>query len=353
MAGLILLGLLLTTAAFAPPSSDSVNRALAWLRSQQQADGGFSNGFTAGSDPGATSDAVLAIVAAGQDPLTWSKGGASPLDFLTRAVEAGSVAAPGASAKVALAMLAAGGDPRDVSGHDLANEIFRGFDAGTGFFGAGPYDSSLAILALTGMRVPLPDGAVDGLLAARLTDGAFAFNGDLTPGAGDSNTTAIALQALVAAGRAEDAAASLDYFRAVQNDDDGWTYQKPSAFGEATDANSTALALQALFALGERPADWGDPIAALQSLQVPSGAFIFNAATSSENLLATVQAVPALAGWDYVDLIDPMHATISDGMASGQTAPAGTAPINPRLAWVFGGLLVGLLIVAALAAFRR
>jgi hypothetical protein len=75
----------------------------------------------------------------------------------------------------------------------------------------------------------------------------------------------------------------------------GWTYQKPSAFGEATDANSTALVMQALVAAGEDLAAWNDPSQALLALQVPSGAFIFNAATSSENLLATVQALPALA----------------------------------------------------------
>jgi hypothetical protein len=310
VASLILLSLLLTAAAPAPSPAEGVRQALTWLRTQQQGDGGFSNGFSAGSDLGTTADAMLAITAGGQDPSTWSPAGASPLDFLANAVQAGNVTNPGAAAKVALAMLAAGKDPHVAAGLDLANPILEGFDAGTGFFGMGPFDSSLAILALTGMHTPLPEGALAGLIAARLPDGAYAFNGDLTPGAGDSNTTALAVQALLSAGRRDDTTASLDYFRAVQNEDDGWTYQKPSAFGEATDANSTALVLQALLASGERPIDWGDPLAALSSLQVPSGAFIFNAATSSENLLATVQALPALAGWDYLDLIDPGHATI-------------------------------------------
>ena len=292
VASLILLSLLLTAAAPAPSPTEGVGQALTWLRAQQQGDGGFSNGFSAGSDLGTTADAMLAIIAGGQDPSTWSPAGASPLDFLANAVQAGNVTNPGAAAKVALAMLAAGKGPHAVAGLDLANPILEGFDAGTGFFGMGPFDSSLAILALTGMHTPLPEGALAGLLAARLPDGAYAFNGDLTPGAGDSNTTALAVQALLAAGRRDDTTASLDYFRAAQNEDDGWTYQKPSAFGEATDANSTALVLQALLASGERPNEWGDALAALSSLQVPSGAFIFNAATSSENSTGNCAGAP-------------------------------------------------------------
>ena len=58
-----------------------VEAALAWLRSQQNPDGGFSNGFTEGSDPGATADAVLAIASAGQDPSSWLQGAVSPRDY--------------------------------------------------------------------------------------------------------------------------------------------------------------------------------------------------------------------------------------------------------------------------------
>src|SRR4030065_704256 len=59
-----------------------VQAALGWLRSQQNPDGGFSNGFTEGSDPGATVDAVVAIASTGQDPSGWLQSGVSPLDYL-------------------------------------------------------------------------------------------------------------------------------------------------------------------------------------------------------------------------------------------------------------------------------
>ena len=281
-------------AAAAQESADPMQAAAAWLRAQQQPDGGFSNGFVPESDPSTTADAVLAIVAAGEDPLQWNAGGSDPLGFLRAAVASGSVEGPGAFAKLALAVVAAGDDPRSFGGTDLVAQILKGYSSDAGLFGGGPYDSALAIQALEAAGEPLPDGAIAGLLATRLAEGAYSFNGDQTAGAGDSNTTAMAVMALIAAGEDEEIAPSLAYFRSVQNGDGGWTYQKPSAFGEETDANSTALVLQALIAARENLAEWNDPTQTLLTLQVPSGAFIYNGATSSENLLATVQAMPAL-----------------------------------------------------------
>jgi hypothetical protein len=320
-----------------------VVQALTWLRAQQQPDGGFSNGFAPGSDPGTTADAVLAIVAGGEDPAAWSAGAATPLTYLEAAASSQPMPA-GLAAKLTLAAAAAGLDPAGLGGTDLQAALEGSFEAATGLYGSGPYDSALAMLALHTAGRAIPAQAADGLLAYRLDDGSFSFNGDTTAGAGDSNTTALAVQALVASGRKDAVAPSIAYFRATQNPDAGWTYQKPSAFGEATDANSTALVMQALAAAGEAAADWGDPVQALLALQLPSGAFVFNASTSSENLLATVQAVPALAG---VPLTDVGRLTADD---AGQ----------PSAGWLDVGLVIGtlvalgmILIGAALIAHRR
>jgi hypothetical protein len=316
----------LTAAAQKP--TGPMQAAAAWLRTQQQTDGGFSNSFTPGSDPGATADAVLAIAALGESPADWAIGGKSPQDFLEQSAASGSIAGAGALAKVALAAVAAGANVRSFGGVDLIAGILGDYSEQVGLFGTGPFDSALALQALTEAGEPAPEGAVAGLLATRLDDGTYSFNGDMTPGAGDSNTTAMAVLALIAVGQTQETAPSVEYFRSAQNDDGGWTYQKPSAFGEATDANSTALVMQALVAAGEDLAAWNDPAQALLALQIPSGAFIFNAATSSENLLATVQALPALA------LILPQSAA----------APAGTP-------WLAIGLgVVGVVIVAVAAA---
>jgi hypothetical protein len=64
------------------------------------------------------------------------------------------------------------------------------------------------------------------------------------------------------------------------------------------DANSTALVLQALIAAGEDPAspEWGNAPLALALFQTPSGGLRYMAADEEPNLLATVQAMPAMEG---------------------------------------------------------
>jgi hypothetical protein len=315
-------------AAAAQAPADPLQAAAAWLRTQQQPDGGFSNGFVPGSDPATTADAVVAMVAAGEDPSEWAVGGVSPIEFLQGVVSSGSVEGPGPFAKIALAAAAAGDNPRSFGGVDLIGKILPGYSGDAGVFGGGPYDSALAIQALAAAGEPLPEGAVAGLLATRLADGTYSFNGDRTPGAGDSNTTAMAVMALIAVGQRDQVAPSLAYFRSVQNEDGGWTYQKPSAFGEETDANSTALVMQALAAVGEDPAAWKDPAQALLALQVPSGAFIYSASSPAENLLATVQALPALA----------------------ILAPRGVA--SPEVPWTVVGLIGAGMVIAAILVWR-
>lgn len=315
-------------------AADGVVQALAWLRTAQLADGGFSSGFSAGSDLGATADAVIAIAAAGESPGSWRTAQASPLDLL--AARAAEASGAGLAAKVALALVAAGEDPSTFGGVDLTAVIEAGFDPSTGYYGSGPYDSALAILALTQAGKEVPGEAIQGLVAARQTDGSFAFDGSMTPGSGDSNTTALAAQALLIAGAGERAAPSFAYFRERQNSDGGWTYQKPSSFGEATDANSTALVVQALLAGGQDLQAWGDPISALLALQQPSGALAFNADTPGDNALATIQAIPAMAGVDLTDL-----ARLGE---SSQAPDAGAQAV------LFGAgfLLVAVLVLSAI-----
>src|SRR3990170_3681361 len=74
-------------------SSENVASALAWLRATQLADGGFSSGFSDGSDIGATADAVVAIASAGETPESWRVGEVSPIDFLRSNVT--GITAPG------------------------------------------------------------------------------------------------------------------------------------------------------------------------------------------------------------------------------------------------------------------
>ena len=96
----------------------------------------------------------------------------------------------------------------------------------------------------------------------------------------------------------------------------------------ASDPNSTALGLQGLIALGD------DPLAStwkvkgktaydgLRSFQLPNGSLYYpGGGTPKPNLLATVQAVPALAGYAL-----PVPHTVIPGVV---TKPSPTATATP------------------------
>ena len=96
---------------------------------------------------------------------------------------------------------------------------------------------------------------------------------------------------------AEDAVSSgLDYLASIQNEDGGWPYQSPSDFGTTSDASSTALVVQALIALEEDLTEWNNPQDFLTGLQEESGAFRYQDEMPGDNILATIGAIPALAG---------------------------------------------------------
>jgi hypothetical protein len=108
--------------------------------------------------------------------------------------------------------------------------------------------------------------------------------------------------------------------------------------------------LQALWAAGESPSNWSksgqsDPLGALIRLQDDkTGAFNFQAGQPGANLLATLQAVPALKRATFVR-VPLVHAS---GAAIAVTAPPQTLPIAggviPTLPPVLAG--AGMLLVS-------
>ena len=343
--------------SFALPTwaGDPVETGLTYLAEQQQPDGGFTNGFSEGSDLGTTCDVVLAIAAAGEDPSAWrSSDGKSPLDYLAAQVASDAVGSVGLKAKVVLALLTAGLDPSDFVGHNLVGELEAAYDATTGSYGSSLFDQALVILALSNADRTVPDGAVQYLLDNRTERGGWSFTGDTTPESTDTNTTALAIQALVATGHESEVADALTYLREVQNEDGGFPYQKPSDYGTDTDANSTAYVLQALLAAGESLDDWApagtNPLEALQALyDAESGGFLWQAAVPGPNVLATAQAIPALKGYTFVSLPQVEAAEPPEVVPAETLLPAsgGATPLPLAVG------LAGLLMVAAGVALRR
>jgi hypothetical protein len=343
-----ILALSLTGAALAGPGDDAASKALAWLATKQNADGGFSDGFSPKSGIGSTSDAVVAIVAAGQDAGAWKKNGLSPLDYLEAQVRAGQVTKPGDIAKTVIAVVATGGNPNSVGGVDLVAKL-NGLHKDGGYGGT-LYEDALVVLALVNAGQTVPEDVTAHLIAAQTKDGAWAFTGDTAAGAGDTNTTALVVQALIATGHPDAIGRALDYFRRTQNDDAGWPYQVPSAYGTETDANSTANVIQALIAAGESSSNWSkagrsDPLGALISLQAATtGAFNYQASQPGANLLATLQAIPALKGatFVHVPVVHTSSATPAATAPAPQTLPVAgaTLPMTPLLVVGMGAILV-------------
>ena len=339
--------LLATTLPAICLAAADTDAALAYLQTQQNPDGGFGSGFSPDSSLGSTADAVLAIVAVGGDPSVFEQDGNTPTDYL--ADNAAAEAIGGDVAKLILALVTLGEDPTTFGGVDsvarlesmISDDGKIGVDVDT------LVGHSLAILALKSVQQPIPEVAVSYVSASQQENGAWAWDGTAsTPG--DTNTTAFAVQALIAAGAdpGDDAVTrALAYFEGIQNEDGGWPYQNPSAYGTDTDANSTAVTIQAIIAAGQDPdgADWvaaegSAPLAALESLQNDSGAFAWQAAVPDDNLLATVQALPAIAGKAF-----PFATTTVDKPAEAGPATVGKtggAGLNLSVVLLVGGVIV-------------
>jgi hypothetical protein len=283
-----------------PVAALGIDAAVDWLIGQQDESGGFI-GFSGEPDAGLTIDAVLAIASAPGDHT----------EALTRAeaflVEAGPAYAemgPGQAGKLVLALVALGQDPVALGLSDIilasvpgADEAVEGESAYCGF---GPFDHAICMLALIAADAELPIHFVETLVDAQIENGGWAFDGSSDVAMADSNTTALAIQALIAAGiDASDATIqnALGYLATlIDPEQGGFAYDANN--GLIADANSTAVVIQALIAANEDASsdEWGRSTVTLAGFQNDSGAFRYQHEFPDDNIYATVQAIPALAG---------------------------------------------------------
>lgn len=272
----------------------AIESAVTWLQAQQAADGGWV-GFTGTSDPGVTIDAVLALISASYRGVAVDLTAAT--EYLTANGGAYAESGTGAAAKATLVAVALGIDPRDFAGEDQIEELHDGFANATDLYGLGLYDHALVILAMAAAGEAIPEDAIVEIGERQLEDGSWAFDGTEIVGNGDTNTTAIVIQALVAAGATEGDLImhALEYLSESALPQ-GFPFQRVA--GAMADANSTALVVQALIAAGEDPAsqEWQNVAGALLAFQNESGSFSYLLDPRDDNLFATVQALPAIAG---------------------------------------------------------
>jgi hypothetical protein len=267
--------------------------ALGWLHARQViSDGGYGSG-------GASVESMLAVGTNHIAAAEWRQSpiGPSLATYFTANGAGYTQAAAGAAGKTAVALSAADAclplgalTPQDYYSPTLSAYTDQ----------SGP--NSWAILGALAVSETVPSDAVAALRASALEDGGWEW----APGWGtDTNSTALAIQALVAAGEpisASSIVSGLDYLAGAQNEDGGFPYAPRT--DSPSDTNSTAYVVQAIIATGQDPLGptWtisnSTPISYLLTMQLTDGSFEWQPGTGTSQL-ATVQAIPALLGRAY------------------------------------------------------
>ncbi|TDC64416.1 prenyltransferase/squalene oxidase repeat-containing protein [Streptomyces hainanensis] len=332
-------------AADAPPElRDPAAAAATWTV------GRLTDGAHASGDHGLTADIVMGLAATGtagdsaELATDWLADNAAA--YVTRGA-AGTVFA-GGTAKLALVAAIEGRDPGDFGGQDLTGTLLgrlqdtgRFTDAGAAGDMSNQFTQSLAVLALE-RTDDVPDSAVEFLASTRCADGGYPLSLRRNPDrcTSDTDSTGMAVQALLAVGRTADAEPALDWLEGRQREDGGFGYDATSD----PNTNSTALAVQALFA-GDREAAAERGVGWLRTRQVGcAGAAADRGAVgylepvaNGLALRATAQAIPALAGQPLGDIDGtgaatpeprPIDCTPDDGSAGATTGQPGGGAVN-------------------------
>ena len=353
---LLAAGLVLAVAApapAAPPSSDprtDAADAAAWLGRQVNASGFIpAAGNPAHPNLSVTVQTVTALAAAGVGRTQVD----AILGYLGHHVDdvvvvAGSDDA-GALANLILAAVAGGADPTAFGpGHaDLVARLLASQQP-SGLFGSssptfdGAFRQGLALLALHAAGVTNPAG-VTWLEGQQCADGSWtSFRSDTaapcppvdlnTFTGPDTNSTALAAIGLHVQGATTPAAAGVAELGSVRNAHGGWGFFSDA--GQATDANSTGVVLLALRTVNGTADTAG--IHALLALQAgctadpaDRGGIAFQpgpGGTIAPDLLATMQATPALAEVALPITADAISASLPTPCAPATTTTTATTP---------------------------
>jgi hypothetical protein len=279
------------------PAYAAAAKALGWLSGQQSAaDGGYGNAS-------GTAEMLLAIGANQLQAANWRRQADSPslLSYLLARGVAYANSGVSEAGKLAVGLSAGSGCWPTQAKAPLAY-----YQPATGNFGSS-YSSGFQAWAILGTRAlsqPVPVAAINLLRNTQQPSGGWEWAPDW---GSDTNSTALAIQALLATGEPVASPAisnGLNYLDQAQNNDGGFPYDPNAPWGDTSDANSTAYVIQALLAAGQDPLTptWtvatNNPISYLLALQLADGSFAWQTGQGA-NQLATQQAVPALLGRSF------------------------------------------------------
>jgi hypothetical protein len=247
-----------TASAVDPASKTTADAAVTWLKAQQLPDGSFELAAFPGFE---TRDAALAIAEDAQTGTGWSSSealaavaavkyngsGPTPLDALD--AFAATITTAGAAGKtIVLTAAPLGLDPSafDPAGDGTPVDLVALMGCGTTTEAA--FNNLLYVALAQDLACGSAQPAIlDAVRAAQQANGGWNFIGDPTGADVDLDTTALAVEVLVAAGAdVSDPALlhALQFFAANQQASGAW-----QSFG-ADDPNSTSLAILGITALG-------------------------------------------------------------------------------------------------------
>jgi hypothetical protein len=241
-----------------------------FLESRQHDSGGFAE---AGRTPDLqmTAWATLGLTSAGGSPEALAKARGYLL------ARAGEAAVETDVALVAMALAATGGTPEELLAKLRAHRPGKLVNA-----------TIWTILALRQAGEPAPPALATTLRRAQHGSGGWAW---LRGGAPDTNDTAVAIQALRAAGvTGAPIRRGVAYLRAAQRRDGGFGLTP----ARASDAQSTAWAIQAFLAAGVKPG--AAAYRYLAKLRREDGSYSYSARYATTPVWVTSQVLPAVAG---------------------------------------------------------
>ena len=296
--------------------AEVVAKAVAYLKTQQQPDGGMT-GFSGATDPDTTIRTVIALVLNGQPLDSFiSAGGQTLLNALDAQAshyvhDPNGLLFPGRAGLLLSALALAGQDVHTFGGIDLAAELAATYQPESGAYAteaaldyssgaASDLNQAWAILGLALAGQYIPTQASFYLAGTQAEDGSW--------GSGDPDTTALAVTALLASRNVLHTdpmiAKALAYFKATQLPNGGW---KPGWDQDPLNADTTGWAAQALVSAADPSSSvpwqhaWaaaeGDPLSALLSLAKEDGSIggTYVNAYSTADALIGLSSIPLTA----------------------------------------------------------
>ncbi len=271
----------------APAQAAETGVTVSWLRTIQNADGGWAPSAGESSSPETTAWVVLGLEAAGHNPLDVSKAGQTPVDFLRRNV--GALSRSGDFARTILALESAGIDPRTFGGRNLVEALLKRRRA-DGSYEGWPGSTAFAVMAL---RAASATGSLAGTTSwlGQVQNGDGGW-GDIPGSVSTADGTSVVMQAMPGSKLAQD---GLTYLRRHQRPNGGFV----TGGNGAVNAQSTAWAVQGMLAVGADPASiragGNSALDYLASRLADDGHYTYSAESDQTPVWVTGQALAAVA----------------------------------------------------------